>query len=76
METPIVKNKDEQVSERLKKMVAPFILRRLKGDVLSDLPDKLEEIRYAKLEMEQQTGSTLILWMECLSLTFHTVFLL
>ena len=35
-------------------MVAPFILRRLKGDVLSDLPDKLEEIRYAKLETEQQ----------------------
>lgn len=54
METPIVKNKDEQTSERLKKMVAPFILRRLKGDVLSDLPDKLEEIRYAKLETEQQ----------------------
>lgn len=23
---------------------------RLKGDVLKDLPDKLEEIRYAKLE--------------------------
>ena len=35
-------------------MVAPFILRRLKGNVLSDLPDKLEEIRYAKLEQEQQ----------------------
>ena len=54
METPIVKYKEEQTSERLKKMVAPFILRRLKADVLSDLPDKLEEIRYAKLETEQQ----------------------
>lgn len=54
LETPIVKYKDEEASARLKKMVAPFILRRLKKDVLSDLPDKLEEIRYAKLEKEQQ----------------------
>lgn len=54
LETPIVKYKDENASERLKKMVAPFILRRLKGNVLLDLPDKLEEIRYAKLEAEQQ----------------------
>ena len=54
LETPIVKYKEEEASQRLKKMVAPFILRRLKGDVLSDLPEKLEEIRYAKLEKEQQ----------------------
>ena len=54
LETPIVKYKDEEASKRLKKMVAPFILRRLKANVLSDLPDKLEEVRYAKLEKEQQ----------------------
>ena len=54
LETPIVKYKEEQASQRLKKMVSPFILRRLKGDVLADLPDKLEEIRYAKLEARQQ----------------------
>ena len=54
LETPIVKYKDEEASKRLKKMVAPFILRRLKANVLSDLPDKLEEVRYAKLENEQQ----------------------
>ena len=54
LETPIVKYKDEEASNRLRKMVAPFILRRLKGDVLKDLPDKIEEIRYAKLESEQQ----------------------
>lgn len=54
LETPIVKYKDEYASARLKKMVSPFILRRLKGNVLADLPDKLEEIRYAKLETEQQ----------------------
>ena len=54
LETPIVKRQDDAASERLKKMVSPFILRRLKGDVLKDLPDKIEEIRYAKLETEQQ----------------------
>lgn len=53
-ETPIVKNKDEKATARLKQMVSPFILRRLKGEVLKDLPDKLEEIRYAKLEEKQQ----------------------
>ena len=55
VETPIVKYKDEDASNRLKKMVAPFILRRLKSEVLADLPDKLEEIRYAKLEKQQQS---------------------
>ena len=54
LETPIVKSKKEEASQRLKKMVSPFILRRLKTDVLKDLPEKIEEIRYAKLETEQQ----------------------
>lgn len=53
-ETPIVKNKDEAMTERLKKMVGPFILRRRKEDVLKDLPEKLEEVRYARFEEEQQ----------------------
>lgn len=39
---------------RLQKMVSPFILRRLKEDVLKDLPEKLEEIRYVKFEDTQQ----------------------
>lgn len=54
MEVPIVKNEDEEVLERLHKMIAPFILRRIKRDVLWDLPDKLEEIRYAGMESKQQ----------------------
>ncbi len=53
-ETPIVRNSDEKAAGRLRKMTGPFILRRLKGDVLKDLPDKLEEIRYARFEEEQQ----------------------
>lgn len=54
IETPIVKKQEKEASERLKRMVSPFILRRLKKDVLKDLPDKLEETRYVKLDEEQQ----------------------
>lgn len=54
METPIVKSGDENAVKRLQKMTGPFILRRLKQDVLKDLPDKLEEVRYVQLENDQR----------------------
>ena len=54
METPIVKNGDEKALKRLQKMAGPFILRRLKEDVLKDLPEKLEERRYVRFEGTQQ----------------------
>lgn len=53
-ETPIVRNQDETAMNRLQRMVAPFILRRLKQDVLKDLPEKLEELRYVRFGEEQQ----------------------
>lgn len=54
IETPIVKNNDEKALKRLQKMTGPFILRRLKEDVLKDLPEKLEEYRYVRLGSTQQ----------------------
>lgn len=42
-ETPIVSMEDHKRSNRLKQMIQPFVLRRLKRDVLKDLPDKIEE---------------------------------
>lgn len=54
METPIVKYQDENALKRLQKMTGPFILRRLKADVLKDLPDKLEEVRYVQFEEAQR----------------------
>lgn len=54
IETPIVKNQDETAMRRLQRMVSPFILRRLKEEVLKDLPEKLEEIRYVRFGREQQ----------------------
>ena len=53
-ELPIVGKKDEEAAERLRKMTGPFILRRCKQDVLKDLPAKMEEVRYARLEGKQQ----------------------
>ena len=54
LEAPIVKNQDEDAMQQLKRIVSPFILRRLKKDVLKDLPEKLEETRYARMESKQE----------------------
>lgn len=53
-ETPIVKNGEAEVMARLQRMIAPFILKRSKADVLKDLPEKLEEVRYVRLDKKQQ----------------------
>lgn len=54
IEVPVVQNQDETAMDRLQKMVGPFILRRLKKTVLTDLPDKLEKCMYAEMEGEQK----------------------
>ena len=54
MEAPIVETHDQDAMLRLRRMITPFILRRLKKDVLSDLPEKLEEAVYARMESQQQ----------------------
>ena len=53
-ELPIVRDQDEFLEAELQKMVTPFILRRRKKDVLHDLPDKIEDVYYGKLEDEQK----------------------
>ena len=54
VEIPVVQNSDEDAMKRLQKMIRPFVLRRLKKEVLTDLPDKLEENMFAQLTGEQQ----------------------
>ncbi len=54
LEIPITKEKEETATQRLRRMVAPFILRRCKQDVLKDLPEKLEEVQYARMGATQQ----------------------
>ena len=53
-EAPIVRKEEEIALKRLQRMTAPFILRRLKEDVLKDLPEKLEESRYVKFDAAQR----------------------
>ena len=53
LEQPIVENKDQIAATRLQQLVRPFIMRRLKTDVLKELPDKLEHAVYAQMTDEQ-----------------------
>lgn len=43
-ESPIVKNQDKLIAKRLHELVKPFIVRRLKSDVLKELPEKSESV--------------------------------
>ncbi len=53
-EIPIAKGEGKKELKRLNRLIAPFLLRRCKKDVLTELPDKLEHIVYSKLEGEQR----------------------
>lgn len=53
-EQKIIEGEHPDVVVRLQRMIKPFILRRLKRDVLKELPDKLEEVVYAKMNKEQE----------------------
>lgn len=53
-ELPIVKEKDAETLNDLKRLIGPFVLRRLKRDVLKELPEKLETCVYMKLEGQQR----------------------
>src|SRR5207247_233295 len=54
-ELPIYKDNDLSKSVTLKKLVEPFILRRVKTDkrIIDDLPDKIEQKMYCTLTPEQ-----------------------
>ena len=54
IELPAVQYSNSDAMERLQKMIRPFVLRRLKKDVLKDLPDKLEKDMFSPLESEQK----------------------
>lgn len=54
IEIPAVTEQDDEKRGHLRKMIRPFVLRRLKKDVLKDLPVKLEEAVFARMEEEQE----------------------
>lgn len=53
-ELPIVRDQDGEALSRLRRITGPFILRRVKKDVLRELPDKLETVVYSRMEEEQK----------------------
>lgn len=53
-ELPIVKEGDAAKMKSLRQMVAPFILRRMKKEVLKDLPEKVETVMTSELTAQQR----------------------
>lgn len=53
--TPIQTDRDAAAAERLRRVLAPFLLRRLKSDktIIGDLPDKIEQIQHCTLGKAQ-----------------------
>ena len=50
---PIQKNRDTDAILELRKKIYPFILRRLKSEVLTELPDKIEQTLYVEMSEPQ-----------------------
>ena len=51
---PIEKRADEIKTKRLNGIIKPFILRRLKSQVATDLPEKIENVYYTNMTSEQE----------------------
>jgi superfamily II DNA or RNA helicase len=51
---PIQEDNDRDAAQELRRKIYPFILRRLKKDVLKDLPPKVEQVLYAEMSQKQR----------------------
>lgn len=51
--TPIEKKKDEASAKRLQAIIKPFVLRRTKNQVATELPPKTEQIIYCEMTEDQ-----------------------
>lgn len=54
LEKPIIRAGDETARAQLACLIRPFMLRRLKKDVLTELPPKIEHVRRIALSEEEQ----------------------
>lgn len=50
---PIQKDNNKEVMQCLRKKIYPFLLRRLKKEVLTELPDRIEQTLYVEMSKEQ-----------------------
>jgi len=51
---PIQKHNDKTAARQLRQKIYPFVLRRLKRDVLAELPDKVEQTIFVEMGDEQK----------------------
>ncbi|MBS1486097.1 MAG: DEAD/DEAH box helicase [Bacteroidetes bacterium] len=51
---PIEKKADQDKTKKLNSIIKPFVLRRLKSQVATDLPEKVENIYYTNMTAEQE----------------------
>lgn len=52
-EYEIVKENSQSKMNQLNKLISPFIIRRLKKEVLKELPERTEQVIYSQMEGEQ-----------------------
>ncbi|ANQ51087.1 DEAD/DEAH box helicase [Flammeovirga sp. MY04] len=52
--TPIERRKDEEKYNKLYRLIKPFIMRRHKSQVASELPEKVEKVMYIDMTTEQK----------------------
>lgn len=51
---PIQRTGDKEAMQSLRRKIFPFMLRRLKSEVLNDLPDRIEQTTYVEMSPEQE----------------------
>jgi SNF2 family DNA or RNA helicase len=51
---PIEKQNDKDKAAKLHSLIKPFILRRLKSQVATDLPEKITNVKYSAMTAEQE----------------------
>ncbi len=52
-ELPILRDQDQHALSALARKIKPFMLRRLKKDVIKELPEKIEQVSWCELEPTQ-----------------------
>ena len=52
-ELPILRDQNKQVLEMLGRKIKPFMLRRLKKEVIKELPERIEQVSFCELEPTQ-----------------------
>ena len=53
-EVPIAKENDPRTVEKLKMLIEPFVLRRTKKEVLTELPEKIVTVLNSRMKKEQE----------------------